>query len=138
MAQQQRLEGHGQEPSQEELDKLAWPHSEWWQDRDRIVLLYEYLLCLPPDGSYNWESGVTSRAVRLWSDGREGGCDIGGGYYRMAWQDFVDDEAPGWRMLSSLPSCPNHHMRFPMSRALLDRVREHARDSSHYYSTSAE
>ena len=40
----------------------------------------------------------------------------------MGWADFASEEAPGWRMLSSLPSCPNPHMRFPMSRELFRRV----------------
>ena len=130
----QRLEGHGQEPSQEELASLAWPHCEWWQDRDRIVLLYEYLLSYVPDGSYEWERGVCEHAMSLWSDGRAGTASIlaeftdqnspmlAGG--RMCWPDFADELAPGWRMLASLPSCPNHHMRFPMSRHLLARVRQ--------------
>ena len=36
----------------------------------------------------------------------------------MTHQCFEDEAAPGWRMLSSLPSCPNPHMRFPMSSKL--------------------
>ena len=132
MSQLARLEGHGQEPSQEELASLAWPHCEWWQDRDRIVLLHEYLLYDVPDGSYDWERKVCSQAASLWSDGRAGTHSVRGFRdpptlvlvsHRMGWPEFADEPAPGWRMLSSLPSCPNRHMRFPMSRELLERVR---------------
>ena len=74
------------------------------------------------------------RAVCLWTDGRPGSSEVhpnGVGSTdaedvipdRMDWTEFADDAAPGWRMLSSLPSCPNPHMRFPMSRDLLDAVR---------------
>ena len=42
---------------------------------------------------------------------------------RYGWHDFADDPAPGWRMLTSLPSCPNACMRFPMSHALRERIR---------------
>ena len=100
-----------------------------WSDRDRIVLLYEYIASnyCQPDGSYEWESRVLYRAGDLWSEGREGSNwfnderHAGG----MNWADFAHDEAPGWRMLSSLPSCPNPHMRFRMSRAMLERVQNH-------------
>jgi len=40
----------------------------------------------------------------------------------MMHQCFEDEAAPGWRMLSSLPSCPNPHMRFPMSSSLREIV----------------
>ena len=40
----------------------------------------------------------------------------------MTHQCFEDEAAPGWRMLSSLPSCPNPHMRFPMSSSLREIV----------------
>ena len=98
-----------------------------WSDRDRIVLLHEYIVSTQPDGSYEWESRILDRAGDLWSEGREGSdllCSerrVG----RMSWVDFAHDEAPGWRMLSSLPSCPNPHMRFFMSRAMLERVQNH-------------
>ena len=110
---------------------MAWPHCDWWQDRDRIVLLHEYILHDPPDGSFDWERGVCARVGRLWSDGRAGTCDKvmdGDDPYsprfenRMGWRDFACEEAPGWRMLSSLPSCPNPHMRFPTSRGMLWRI----------------
>ena len=108
-----------------------------WDDRDRIVLLHEFILSAAPDGSYEWEMGICGRAACLWSEGREGEDNVhaDGAWVtvpekcregRMLWTDFAMDEAPGWRMLSSLPSCPNSHMRFPMSRELLARVRERA------------
>ena len=31
-----RLEGRGEEPSEEELGAMHWPRSAWWDDRDRI------------------------------------------------------------------------------------------------------
>ena len=40
----------------------------------------------------------------------------------MTHQCFEHEAAPGWRMLSSLPSCPNPHMRFPMSSSLREIV----------------
>ena len=108
-----------------------------WDDRDRIVLLHEYILSDQPDGSYEWEMRISSRVALLWSEGREGTCEIHADGVdetasedvrvgRMHWSDFANVEAPGWRMLSSLPSCPNSHMRFPMSQELLARVQERA------------
>ena len=101
-----------------------------------LCLLHEYLLSDQPDGSFLWERCVCAHVMSLWSDGREGTARISAEFTdpdsevlatsRMDWSDFADDAAPGWRMLSSLPSCPNHHMRFPMSRALLAGVRERA------------
>ena len=122
-AQLDRLEEHGREPSLQELSLLAWPHTEWWYDRDRIVLLHEHLTTSEPaDGSFDWEKAVCNHVMALWSDGRTGTGTITGSDHhqdqsrvladaRMCWADFADDEAPGWRMLSSLPSCPNTHMR---------------------------
>ena len=114
---------------------MRWPHNEWWQDRDRIVLLHEYISYYAPDGTFAWEVDTCSFAILLWSDGREGSSELhpnGVGktsdddivYDRMGWSDFANEPAPGWRMLTSLPSCPNPHMRFPMSRDLFgeDRV----------------
>ncbi|EOD21117.1 hypothetical protein EMIHUDRAFT_241671 [Emiliania huxleyi CCMP1516] len=45
-------------PTAAELAPLAWPHSYWWHDRDRIVLLYMHMLDNPPDGSFLWEARV--------------------------------------------------------------------------------
>ena len=129
------LDGHGRPPNDAELAPLEVLHRRWWDDRDRIVLLH---MMLPldeeyaePDGSYAWEMHACILAVALWSEGRSGTyCYRGATPYWMqptyagvmGWADFASEEAPGWRMLSSLPSCPNPHMRFPMSRELLRRV----------------
>ena len=163
-------------PTAAELAPLAWPHSCWWHDRDRIVLLYMHMLDNPPDGSFLWEARVCEQVHALWSDGRDsprtsisyvrqgrlegarpastraeaeamreegamafsdgalpGGEDIPGAAFvvgravtaprrLMTHQCFEDEAAPGWRMLSSLPSCPNPHMRFPMSSSLREIV----------------
>ena len=34
--QRRRLEGLGEEPTQEELGDMMWPQRAWWEDRDRI------------------------------------------------------------------------------------------------------
>jgi len=127
-AQLSRLRGHGRPPTAAELAHLRWPHSSWWDDRDRIVLLHECILHFPPDGSYQWERELLVRVCCLWSDGREGSVIDKPFKGRMHWLEFEGDLAPGWRMLSSLTSCPNPHMRFPMSRDLLRRVAD--RDST--------
>ena len=171
------LDSNGRRPTAAELAPLAWPHSCWWHDRDRIVLLYMHMLDNPPDGSFLWEARVCEQVCRLWSDGRDsprtsisyvrqgrlegarpastraeaeamreegmrmafsdgalpGGEDIPGAAFvvgravtaprrLMTHQCFEDEAAPGWRMLSSLPSCPNPHMRFPMSSSLREIV----------------
>jgi len=127
-AQLSRLRGHGRPPTTAELAHLRWPHSGWWDDRDRIVLLHEYILHFPPDGSFQWERELLRQVCCLWSDGREGSVIDKPFKGRMHWLEFEGDLAPGWRMLSSLTSCPNPHMRFPMSRDLLRRVAD--RDST--------
>ena len=97
------------------------------------MLLHEFITSDPPDGSYDWEKCIACQACFLWSEGREGSTDLhehGIGETnprdviecRMGWSDFAVEEAPGWRMLSSLPSCPNPHMRFPTSREMLRRI----------------
>ena len=103
---------------------MAGCHVDRWDDRDRIVLLHEYIVLAPqqPDGSHYWEERIVLRAADLYAEGRE---SWRGRPFRMDWRDFENDEAPGWRMLTSLPSCPNPHMRFPMSRAMLQRVQNH-------------
>ena len=171
------LDSNGRRPTAAELAPLAWPHSCWWHDRDRIVLLYMHMLDNPPDGSFLWEARVCEQVHALWSDGRDsprtsisyvrqgrlegarpastraeaeamreegmrmafsdgalpGGEDIPGAAFvvgravtaprrLMTHQCFEDEAAPGWRMLSSLPSCPNPHMRFPMSSSLREIV----------------
>ena len=176
------LDSNGRRPTAAELAPLAWPHSCWWHDRDRIVLLYMHMLDNPPDGSFLWEARVCEQVHALWSDGRDsrrtsisyvrqgrlegarpastraeaeamceagrrvvwsysalpggetsGGEEIQGATFLvgravtvrrrlMTHQCFEDEAAPGWRMLSSLPSCPNPHMRFPMSSSLREIV----------------
>ena len=34
--QRQRLQGLGEEPTEEELGDMMWPQRAWWEDRDRI------------------------------------------------------------------------------------------------------
>ena len=63
-----RLRGHEQQPSSEENPSLPWPHCDWWQDRDRILLMTEYLDFAPPDGTFEWERCVCHHAMSLWSN----------------------------------------------------------------------
>ena len=65
------LDSNGRRPTAAELAPLAWPHSCWWHDRDRIVLLYMHMLDNPPDGSFLWEARVCEQVHALWSDGRD-------------------------------------------------------------------
>ena len=158
LEQMDRLEGHGHKPTDEELACLKWPHTKWWNDRDRIVLLYEHILDLEdqPDGSFEWERAVADQALSLWSDLKtipeehlptgplpidpetgEVSLSVWSTLFeeqkakqrelaRKVWPELADNIAPGWRMLTSLPSCPNAHLRFPMSPAMLRRVRANA------------
>ena len=118
----QRLEGLGVPPTAEEKAKLPWPHREWWEDRDRIVLLCEfirYMDTVPPHGGWRndvptrqdggWLEQVEGRAARLWY-----GKQANGDWFE------VDDNwrspraiCAGYRYLTSLPSCPRS-MRLPM------------------------
>ena len=34
--QRQRLQGLGEEPTEDELGNMMWPQWAWWEDRDRI------------------------------------------------------------------------------------------------------
>ena len=34
--QRRRLQGLGEEPTEEELGDMMWPQRAWWEDRDRI------------------------------------------------------------------------------------------------------
>ena len=118
----QRLEGLGMPPTTEEKAKLPWPHREWWEDRDRIVLLCEfirYMDTVPPRDGWQkdaptredggWLEQVEGRAARLWY-----GKQVNGDW-------FGDDDnwrspraiCAGYRYLTSLPSCPRS-MRLPM------------------------
>ena len=119
----QRLEGLGvPPPTAEEKAKLPWPHREWWEDRDRIVLLCEfirYMDTVPPPGGWQndaptrqnggWLEQVEGRAARLWY-----GKQVNGDWFE------VDDNwrspraiCAGYRYLTCLPSCPQS-MRLPM------------------------
>ena len=94
------------------------------------MLLHEYILSDQPDGSYEWEMRISSRVALLWSEGREGTCEIHADGVdetasedvrvgRMHWSDFANVEAPGWRMLSSLPVMPQlAHAVLHVSRAV--------------------
>jgi hypothetical protein len=122
----QRLDGLGQPPSLEERAKLKWPQHEWWADRDRIVLLCEYIRHLddypPPEveelGGWphddprrerGWIDCVDGRALRLWV-----GEQVNGEF----WVGKAGVHSPtailaGYRYLTSFPSCPRT-MRLPM------------------------
>jgi hypothetical protein len=125
----QRLEGLGTPPSAEEKAKLPWPQREWWEDRDRIVLLCEfirYMDTVPPPGGWQndvptrqnggWLEQVEGRAARLWY-GRQVDDD---------WFGIADHWGSpsaicaGYRYLTSLPSCPQS-MRLPMHPELFAR-----------------
>ena len=95
-----------------------------WSDRDRIVLLHEFLLSEPPDGSYDWEEDVLVHTYKLWSaDGfEESDGYIDFGYAKavtshdhpwLTWDNFKYLPAAGWRYVSSFRSCPNPHLRYP-------------------------
>ena len=75
-----------------------------------------------PDGSYTWELNLLNRVVRLWSTRADEQGEVVDSE-RDCVTEFGDDPAPGWRLLSSLPSCPNHHWRFPMYPSLLEEQR---------------
>jgi hypothetical protein len=112
------LDKVGVAPTDEQLEGLVWPQRDWFEDQDRIMLLYHYILHEnPPDGSIRWENAIACTAADLWDDGR-GGFDSDGEPDLMAWSAFQDVAAPGWRMLTALVECPNHHMRMPVSIAL--------------------
>ena len=142
-----QLEGHGQPPSPEELAALPWPQREWWSDRDRIVLLHEYVGSWPPMGHHFWEKEVLQRALTLWNvwdhsidlsgcsiEGKGAYGPLGKGAYdltgmrgygvevRAGVKLWKDVPAPGYRMLTSFPCCPRF-LRPLMSPALLARSR---------------
>ena len=93
----------------------------WAHDKDSIVLLYEYMLEFPPDGIFEWEWAVCRVVMILWDPMTGSGQGLTDGWF--VWEGCKDEEAPGWRMLTSLPSCPNHHMRFPTSPRMLEHIR---------------
>ena len=95
---------------------LPWPQCFWWRDRDRIVLLHEFLEVWPPMGHQGWEESIRDRVVLLW--GKKflwDGADM---------SDFRDDEMCGYRYLAALRSCPRY-LRPGMSASLLEKVRQH-------------
>ena len=114
----QRLDGLGNAPTADEKAALPWPHREWWQDRDRIVLLCEFIRYLDdvrdwqndaPKRQKDWMEQVEGHAARLWY-----GEQVNGDWFG------VDDTwrnpraiCAGYRYLTSLSSCPRS-MRLPM------------------------
>ena len=117
------LDGHGSEPTTEELEPLVGIPRDWWEDRDRIVLLDRMMLGDPPDGSLWWESHMCDLAMDLWGEDFEVPLhsaaevepfdEVPSRCGRRCWRLFWSIRAPGWRMLTSLSTCPNHYMRFP-------------------------
>jgi len=107
-----RLEKHGEPPSSEEVAVLPRCMQEWWQDRDRIVLLHEYLEVWPPMGHRLWEDTVFERACVLWQVAKERDslhCMQG---------DWQRVPAPGYRLLASFPCCPRS-LRIPIDKSML-------------------
>ena len=114
-----RLDGHGVPPSDEEYAALPWPPRDWWSDRDRIVLLHEFIQAWPPMGHLSWEFHVMERAATLWNITGEDTTDPETYVYphavrRVHWEDYI---APGFRLLVSFPCCPRS-LRVPLSRSL--------------------
>ena len=113
-----RLEKYGQPPDETEDGEpvdasLPWPQRFWWRDRDRIVLLHEYLEAWPPMGHTSWEECIKGRVALLWGTVREGVKD--------EWEDLHDLEMCGYRYLAALASCPRS-LRPGMSQSLLESV----------------
>ena len=117
-----RLSGYGQAPDGrteggEAFDAtLPWPQCFWWRDRDRIVLLHEFLEVWPPMGHQGWEESIRDRVCLLWGK-------------KFLWDNahmsnFRDDEMCGYRYLAALRSCPRY-LRPGMSASLLEKVRQH-------------
>ena len=99
-----RLEGHGVQCSYLDEDIEAWPQCWWAKDKDRIVLLHEYILEFPADGTFEWEWTVCLLARILWDpmngSGNGQNLDTDGqdnGLY--TWDDYKDEEAPGRALL---------------------------------------
>ena len=106
-SQLRHLEGYGTPPSLEELKALPWPLCNWWEDRDRIVLLHEFIEAWPPMGHRVWEQHVLERAVILWqldfmidSEEEDAEPDL---LEKSLWDGQL---APGYRLLTSFPCCP--------------------------------
>lgn len=141
----ERLEGLGEPPTAAELEGLPWPQCQWWADRDRIVLLCEFIWDLdeyPPEAlpigwqrqppslrgegyaypreGYDdgWYAQVEARALSLWS-----GPQVNGAVFHS--DDPYSYRSPtavmaGYRYLTSLPSCPRP-MRIRIAPALYAR-----------------
>ena len=125
----QRLDGLGVPPTADKKAALPWPHRDWWEDRDRIVLLCEfirYMDTIPPSCGWQdddpkreeggWLEQVEGHAARLWY-----GKQVNGDWFG----DEDDWRSPravcaGYRYLTSLRSCPRS-MRLPMHVDLFDQ-----------------
>jgi hypothetical protein len=61
-----RLEGIGTPPAEDELELLVGPQRDWWDDRDKIVLLYEFVESLDESFEEDFETlgGVRGNMVR--------------------------------------------------------------------------
>jgi len=83
------------------------------------VLLHEFVQDAEnqPDGSYIWELLLLVRVCQLWSTRVDEHGSVVSESREELWE-FGKDPAPGWRMLSSLPSCSNHHWHMPMHPVL--------------------
>jgi hypothetical protein len=118
----QRLDGLGDPPTAHEKAALPWPHREWWEDRDRIVLLCEFIRYMddvPPECGWQndapkrcdggWLEQVEGRAARLWY-----GKQVNGDWFEAddTWRS-PRAICAGYRYLTSLASCPRS-MRLPM------------------------
>ena len=90
------------------------PQCFWWRDRDRIVLLHEFLEAWPPMGHKAWEESIRERVEGLWELGLWG------------YDDFNNNEMPGYRYLAASPNCPRY-LRPTMSESLLEKVCQHLR-----------
>ena len=148
-----RLEGLGAPPTEDELEHLIEPQRDWWNDRDRIVLLYEYVESQDDNFEKNFEDhgakalmvrpplpfrsfppsqpllphvnqeDIEGRACRLWMGGIDGWCS-------------TDATAAGYRFLTSLPSCPRC-MRLPMGPELYLSGLKRAAERGHEPATLA-
>ena len=86
--------GCGTPPSLEEVRLLQWPHSEWWSDRDRIVLLATYIEYMSNPFMSQTEPGGLAREPPNHLP------ELG----TRAWELEVCDYVVGW---------PQRHMRSP-------------------------
>lgn len=99
------LRGH-EPPGSVELAGLQWPQRDWWQDRDRILFLNDFLSDWRPTGHHVWEEHVLERAATLWGVGDGELCQEGFGTKRVDKAKWAKIPAPGWRYLTSFACCP--------------------------------